>query len=351
MSNLLREYIEILLNESKAAADLIVKAAKGRLRSSGSKGGALRLAPTEAGDLIDEKTLQMYFKTAGARNIKVLLPKSDGSASSKFNTYTMTFDGSPVSVVIGQGRNLGQSFEDAVNAEVGEALSGGQISPRIKDLFSQIGIKPTQIASVEQASKKRVKRPLSPNLVDVGPEISDMTLKLKKGKPVFISIKNVSGDTFANAGCSGMFEVKAGARGTVVSPKPHQLDDFVQALGIDKRVAAKGYTNYANGLKKAPAGAGTPDLNKIRDYLVGAYGYGYWYAREEGSGFHVIDMTTPEAVKEHVGEVTDVEVRYPGVSKQITCVINTTGEGGRYIVEVRNSHGGIDPNEIKIKVG
>lgn len=349
MRELLKEYIQSIINESKAVADSIVTVSKGRLRSSGSKGGALRLAPSEAGDMIDEKTLQAFFKAAGARNIKILPPKSPGSASSKFNTYAMVVGGEPVNVVIGQGRNLGQTFEDAVNIEVEEALTGGKISPRIKDLFEQIGISTSQVAAVEQASKKRVKRPLSPNLVDVGPEISDMTLKLKKGKPVYISIKNVSGDTFANAGCSGMFEVREDKSGIVVVPRKHPLDDFVRALGVDKKIAAKGYTNYANGIKQAIVGKGQPDLDKVRDYLMGAYGFGYWYAREEGKGFHVIDMTTPVAVEDHVGDVTNVEVRYPGISKQITCIITTTN--GRYIVEIRNSHGGIDPNEIKVKVG
>lgn len=349
MSELLKEYIQtLLINESKSVGDDIVAASKGRLRFSGSKGGALRLAPTQAGDLIDDKTLLAMMKKAGASSIKILPPKTQGSASSKFNTYTLMVAGKPVNVVVGQGRNLGQSFEDDVNNEVQAALSGGKISPRISQLFKKIGVSANKIASVEQASKKRVKRPLSPALADVGPEISDMTLKMKDGSSVFISIKNVSGDTFANAGCSGMFEVEESKKGTVVTAKPHPLDDFVRALGVDKKAAAQGYTNYANGIKEIPDGKGKADLNKVRDYLVGAFGYGYWYAREEGEGFHIIDMTTPESVKKHVGKVTDVTVRYPGVSKQITCIITTTG--GRYVVEIRNSHGGIDPNEIKVKV-
>ncbi len=352
MNHLLREYIVNVLNESKKVADAIVVASGGRLRSSGSKSGALRLAPVETGDVVDDKTLNSFFVKAGGKGIKMIPPKAPGSASSKFKTYTMIVDGVPVSVVVGQGRNLGQSFEDDINTEVGQALSGGKLSPRIKQLFDEIGVNVSDIKSVEQASKKRVKRPLSPNLVDVGPEISDMTLLMKKSNAkIFISIKNVSGNTFANAGCSGMFEVKQGPEGTVVVPKAHPLDDFVQALGVDKKAAAKGYTNYANGIKNVPVGRGVPDFDKVRDYIAGAYGYGYWYAREEGAGFHVIDLTTPEAVDAHVGEVTDVQVRYPGISKQITCIITTTGEGGRYIVEIRNSHGGIDPNEIKVKVG
>jgi|LauGreDrversion4_2_1035121.scaffolds.fasta_scaffold44553_5 hypothetical protein len=351
MNNLLREYLKLALSEPKAIGDSIVAASRGRLRLSGSKRGALRLAPVAAGDVIDDKTLMSFFEAAGSKDTKIITPKSPGSASSKFNTYELKVGGEIVKVVIGQGRNLGQSFEDDVNTEVGQALSGGKISGRIQQLFDAIGIKASQVASVEQASRKRVKRPLTAELKPVGPEISDMTLVMKKGQPIYISIKNVSGDTFANAGCSGMFEVKEGKDGVVVTSKAHPLDDFVSALGINKKAAAKGYTNYANGIKQLPKGKGSPDLDKVRDYLVAAYGYGYWYAREEGSGFHVIDMTTAKAVREHVGEVTDVQVRYPGVSKQITCVINTSGEGGRYIVEIRNSHGGIDPNEIKVKVG
>lgn len=352
MKELLKIYLKLILNESKSAGDSIVAVSRGRLRFSGSKGGALRLAPIEAGDTIDDKTLMSFFTKAGAKDVKMILPKSPGAASSKFNTYEMKIDGEIVRVVIGQGRNLGQSFEDDVNTEVGEALSGGKLSPRIKQLFGEIGVKPSEVVSVEQASKKRVKRPLTSEIMSVGPEISDMTLVLKgKKPPIYISIKNVSGDTFANAGCSGMFEVKEGKNGVVVLPKPHRLDDFVISLGIDKKVAAKGYTNYAIGIKQQPTGKGSPDLDKVRNYLIAAYGYGYWYAREEGNGFHVIDMTTAKAVKAYVGEVTDVQVRYPGISKQITCVITTSGEGGRYIVEIRNSHGGIDPNEIKVKVG
>ena len=98
------------------------------------------------------------------------------------------------------------------------------------------------------------------------------------------------------------------------------------------------------------APVGSQDYEKVQRYIASGYGYGYWYARDMGGGeWHLKNIKTPKAALNLVGKVMRIDVSYPGVTKQITCNIITSN--GRYIVEVRNTQGGVVPSQVNIKVG
>jgi len=347
---ILKTYIAQILterNQSMAGvARQITSASDGLLRSLGTKRHAVRLAPITPKAKVTDDQLAEIIRLAGFDIIKII--SSPSRFSSKFPAYVVSDQetGEQFNVVMGIGRNKGQEYEDEINAEVGTFLDTGSLSPRIKKLFKALGIRPSSVKTVVQASNKRVKRPITSTARNDGAVISDMTLIMKNGDKVYISLKDKSGGTFANGGYSGGFIYR---RGRWIA-RPHPLDDFIEALGVDKKLAAKGYSNYAAGNKTPtpPRVGSKQDFKKVAQYLGGAYGYGYWYVREQGDSFQIKDIRTEEGIKKLVGDVIGIQLRYPGASKQITATIETTEN--TYVVEVRNSHGAMDPNEVKVKI-
>lgn len=327
------------------------------LRYSSPKKGAWRVQPVDSNNPPKADAVLRFLKAAKLSVIKITKGGAPGSASSKFDTYIITAPGTTLKVgfVYGQGRNKGQKFEASVITSMSTAV-GGKVDDLSKKVLEGIGINQRDVAAIETASDKRVTRPLGTVLTNVGEMISDMDIVLKNGNRIYVSIKNISGDTFANGGYKGSFATgKVGTKLKIVAA-PHRLDDFtVGALGIDKALVAAGITDYAN---KVPTK--NPQINvqvnfnaaKIEQYLASAYGYGYWYVREKGSGVEVVDLTTAAKMLRKRGKVTGVVVTYPfwsktRATKQLTAKITTTT--GSYVVEIRNSQAGLEPNEVKVK--
>jgi len=387
MNDLLKQYIRNFIKEAKSpdtvlVANLIVSAAADSgvegLQVKVASDKEIRLAPSTS-HLFSGEEIAKILKKA---RIKLLdsIPKGDpGSLSGRFTTYIVNHGGKQYNVLFTSGRNKGQVFEDEVASEA-QDLKSGKISPRIASLLKAIGINPNNIKDSEQTGGKNNARPLLPEVPNVGPIISDLTLILKRpdsagnaesGKKVFISLKDPSGNTFANTGYVGGFvqdeDKKTGE--PIVKSGSHPTDDFLRALGINKTLAARGLTNYLRGtpssVTKTPASrfsskdpemskdvapSGTQDYEKVQRYLASGYGYGYWYARDMGGGkWHVEKIENQEHALELVGVVKRIDISYPGTTKQISCRILTTK--GRYVVEVRNTQGKIVPNQVNIRVG
>lgn len=342
----------------KTAGLEIVGSSKGMLRYSGLKRGGIRLVATDPSSRATDDQIQQIFGDAGYSILSIRPPYQ--GLSSKFPTYSVldrdtrnTFD-----VIVGIGRNAGQAYEDELSTELQALSDTGSGSKRVLQMLKHLKIDPGNVSAVHQASGKRVRRPLTGELRDVGEMIADITIELKSGGVEYISLKNRQGVTFANVGYKGGFEiVPTGRQNVEVVARPHPLDEFVEALGVDKDVAAEGFTSYANAkLRRKKHGEPTPSIvggrqnfKTVSRYLESAFGYGYWYVREgKGGKFDVKDLRKPEQIRGVVGDISNITLRYPGRSKQITAKIETTLNV--FEVEIRNSQGLIDPNEIKIRI-
>lgn len=338
-----------------AVGKLLADNSNNILRYSGLKRGAIRLMAIDHTSMVTDDQIQSIFKSSDFNIVKILPPKQ--GLSSKYDTYTITnSDHHIYDVIVGIGRNKGQAYEDELNTELNAIVNGNSISDRVKLLLKRLKINPANVAEIKQDSNKRVKRPLTGKLVNVGKEISDITIVLMNGDEIYISLKANSGRTFANAGYKGGFIVIPSRNNVKVVPNEHPLDEFIEALGVDKSLAAEGYTLYANArlknLKKTTLNkhniSDKQNFEIVSRYLQSAFGYGYWYVREQGSDFDVKNLNRKQSVKNVVGEIIGIEVRYPGKSKQITAKIETTSNV--FEVEVRNSQGMLDPNEIKVRI-
>jgi hypothetical protein len=233
------------------------------------------------------------------------------------------------------------------------------MSPFVKTMFTAMKIKPSDVREIKLASARAVKRPITNEIQNVGPMISDIDIVLKNGKTIYVSLKNESGATFANSGYKGAFLPKTVGRKVVFTAQPHRLDDFiVGALGVNKQLVAQGITEYYNKTVSAKSIVGAPiktNAKKVKQYLMSSYGYGYWYVRKRGGDkVDVINITTPRNLELVVGDITGTYVTYPfwsksKATKQLTVKIETTK--AKYFVEVRNSKGDVEPTEVKVKIG
>lgn len=384
MNHLLRDVIRSIIIEAKspeatnianAIIAAIAKVGLGEAEVKESSRDAIRIAPIQP-YVFSEKDIIKILRSAKITLSQSIPKNQPGSISGRFTTYVVSDGTEEYNVIFTSGRNKGQQFEDQLSKEVQE-LTTGKISPTIASLLDVLEINPRNIKDSEQTGGKNSSRPLLPTIPNVGSIISDLTLILKRedaqaansrdGKIVYISLKDPGGSTFANTGYTGGFELGNDRNGEpAVLPGSHPTDDFLIALGVDKRLAAKGFTNILRGtpapVAETPARysksspvievepVGAQDYKKVQTYLASAYGFGYWYAREMGGGnWHVKKIVTKKDALSLVGDIKRIDVSYPGITKQITCSILTTK--GRYIVEVRHTHKGVVPNQVNVKVG
>ena len=291
-------------------------------------------------------------KIPGFNVVDTIPPKGGAqSRSDKYETHIVQGPNDTFSVVFGSP-NKGEVFEQQLHKQL-----RARMGPLADELLSALNLPATGIRGVEDLKPAR-RRPLTGEVNDVGSAISDITLDIGEAEPLYISLKDPTGSTFANAGYAGAFTQS----GNVVTPASHGLDAFVTALGVDKSLVAQGITDYVNGAITKGAACKkkqsvTFDAAVVAKYLASGLGYGYVYARRHEDGYTIKLLETPQDAIDMVGTPTSVNVSYPryceggkDASKQVTAVIETDS-GAKFTVEIRGSkRGNVLPNEIKIKI-
>lgn len=369
MSQKLQQAIKSIINEavsSRASVERDIQAAASSLfgdvfkTGTASRRGEIRLQPKDSNFKLTDEQVKKLLALAKHPLVSIIMPNEPDSKSGKFKTFVTK---SGYAVVVAGGGNLGQTREITLTAELQEVAGGNAPSEHLADLLDKLNILPEDIQGAELASAKRVKRPISTEVKNVGEVISDVTITLTNGEKVYISLKvNPSGGggglSLINIGYSNSFEVDTTA-GTV-KPKSHPYDSILAAVGLSKAKIAKGLQSIlrAEPMKNVTDNSPKFDVNALKSYLSSAYGYGYWYVKESKKGWEVIDLTTEEKLDELVGEPTVESVVYPGMSvsrpgtasSRSRSVVNTT-VGRKYEFVVRNTEGkGLNPNKILVDV-
>jgi len=266
----------------------------------------------------------------------------------------------PIMLAGGKLANLGDVYETGMAEELQSIAAGGEASEAYGTMLNKMGLSSQDMRGATVIQTTPNKRKLTPKPYDVGKLIADIIITGTFGKR-YLSVKNLAGSTFANHGYGGGFEIVTSKRGTqkvISGTGPGSTDDFVAALGINKTRVARGVTNYLNKKKNAPKqrvrkkrlSSINPPV--IQSWLASGIGFGYYYVKEEaGDSIKVIHLSDATDAMNFVGIVTGVSLRYPqaGRSKQITAKVTTAN--GTFTVEIRNSGGGVIPNEFKLHVG
>lgn len=355
---------------TEAVRDIIALSA-GRLKHIGSKRGSYRISRTDPKVEVPASEMADILEKCNVEVVSIITPGALGANSGKFNTYMLRNGELHFSVVFGQGSNSGHDFEKETidslkNSQLNATSAGGQatVSPNslYQILISAFNLSPEEIQKIKHVGGKKVKRPMTNQPEDVGSTISDVDFVLENGKIIHISLKNKDGRTFANSGYQSAFSFTMGPdEKPLMTPSQHDLDTFiVDGCGVNKQKVADGINDYIRHQPTDPPYKDvTTNINAdiIKSYLAGAYGYGYWYLRPKKpakqGGWQLINIDSQQAAYEQVGEIKSVLVTYPywsptSKSKQVTIKIYTSN--AYFMVEIRNSQKGIQPNEIKVRI-
>ncbi len=340
----------------------IVGASKERLKFGSIKKGAIRFNKTNPKELdIDLFTIISNSQL----EIKIVLPpKETNSASSKFLTYVVVdiFTNGEYVLVFANGGNNGHHFEYKIEDDLKKVIASSalNIHPLLNGLanLSAISIDPTHYLApinIQRINMNPPKRSLSLDLVDVGPIIADVSMQLRSGEVLYLSLKNIEGSTFANTGISKAFKQAARIE-SVISP----IDPIFETFGINRIKIAHGCNAYQYQEYYPKEVDNYPNINELNalTYIRSGFGFGYWYVREQRSQeYQIINLVTMDKLKEFVPDIKIEKVSYPyfhtakDCSKQcsVDLSINITDPIPNKIrIEIRNTKGGIIPTELKI---
>ena len=290
--------------------------------------------------------------------------KFNESKSKKYVTYVFTKDGISVPIIITNTKpqNVGIQFEIAVHQSLKqqidnkELITGGLLDNMIQHIPDIESFE--NIDGIQYEKGKASKREISSELHNVGKKISDITIQLKSGEDVYISLKTAK-NTLSNSGISGMFvEEKNEIKHT---SKSFKFKSLLECLRVDYDRFATELTNYKNHTVSINEHTETfiPTTNEsdvMIKYLASAYGYGYWLLKYNNlNDVTLMDLNETVNVERLVGgRITSVAVKYPYFLssnksvKQLTANL-TTENGALYKIELRNVQGDILPDMLQIK--
>lgn len=333
-------------------------------KAGSDKRGAIRIAPAEKMDR--EEVKQRFFDALDKIPLVYVreIPKGPDSPSGKFPSYVVKDDSDNefvITVAGGAFSNEGMNYEREVFDEIKKYFDEDTEKPEFIDKLEKAldveftGYDPTRTFST------KVERPLS----DKGPEqrgeeIADFTLEDEDGKKYYISLKDIGGKTVGNAGASGMFQVRNGGVEFANLERGGIGKKLMDAADVDIDLVVDGLNDYITktpskpGLERTVNKTDEADKDKIKDFLMSAFDYGYIYVkRKNASGdLEIIDLEDKDELSDFIGDIQEIDVKYPYYQsdqksrKNVSIVITT--EEGRYSFDIRNASGGIIPKQINL---
>ena len=267
--------------------------------------------------------------------------------SSKFPSYTFTFQNQIFDLVIARGTNAGENFETQTIADLARAFSTSKMRPDFRMLVDQMNESNPDFASVEICHIKKRTGSTKKEGVPIellGSVIADVILVDSLGNRWFVSIKDINGDTFSSySGGSSLFDT------TGTLQKNSAGATFLNTFGVDLNKVQSGFDtrNKKNVLReKIPKKAA--NSSNIKPIFERAWGMNYFYIKKLSTGWKVfwIDRLKLNSLS---GSIVVSDISYPN-TKSKSIVIHCNNGREKYIIEVRNSSGGEYPNDIKFKI-
>lgn len=338
------------------------------LKAGKDKGGAIRMQPKSKIEDRD-KFIQDFKKTLDDISLVIvgeIPPGTPGGPSSKYNSFKVKdMSNNEFIITLGGGSfsNKGMDYERQILKKCEdyfrdpETLEKPSFLEKLEDYLGVEFVELDKGASFE----RRVKRPLE----DEGPknkgdEISDITLKDKKGDKYFISIKNIGGKTISNAGAKGMFDQDGGEIKFTNKERNKIGGKLLDAANVDIDKVIQGLEDYIKeipseeGLEEKVDTTSSSDIEQLEKFLGSAFDYGYVYVKQKNTrdDLEIADLTTEEGLYNFIGKIEKVEVKYPYYrtsikSRKYVSIVLTTSKG-IYSFDVRNASGGIIPDQINL---
>jgi len=363
--HLVREYT------SKSDVKKAIVDANPNIKLGSDKRGAIRVAP--AVKVEDREAFkQEFLNTLDEINLVVvgeIEPGSPDSPSSKFVSYKVndnTGNEFIITLAGGSFSNKGMAYERDVLESLEKYFDNPDENEKPRFLENIEDALDTTFVGLDKGTSftRRVKRPLSDKgPTDRGDEISDITLVDEDDNKFYLSLKDIGGKTVGNSGAAGMFGVKDGKVEFTNTERDKVGKKLFEAAGVDVDLILDGLTDY---IKKQPSSeeqsntydtTDESDFDELLDYLGSAFDYGYIYVKRKNSknDLEIADLSDEDKLYEFIGDIEKVSVRYPYYKndkqsrKYISIMIKT--DKGNYSFDIRNTSGGLIPNQINLVRG
>jgi len=271
--------------------------------------------------------------------------------SGKFPSVAFNKDDKIYDIVLALGANRGEKFESDIllsledkvagldSAEADSLLDAMELADKKFKRENVIGVSARSGSTARYGSK------------DPGAVIADIILKMEDESKKYLSIKNQEGLTFANlGGVAAMFDSEFNIKTS------SDIWKILKEFGCEAKKISRGLRAYVskeevdfevNISKSKTLAAG----GVVEDFLLNAWGYGYYYVKQHGNKFKVLNMTKQFVKNKLLKNLKVEEIRYPFAdSKQAS--VKFGNEFASYKLEIRNPHGpgAIKPTDAKIKI-
>lgn len=271
-------------------------------------------------------------------------------------------------VMLAKGANKGEKYEKQVTDD----LSAKKKNSFKDKVFNQLGITQEMVKAIYQTGATNTKRSqfldLKAGADNINPQefgeiIADITIELKNGKNIFISVKNENGNTLYNIGSAGLFEEKRSKIIFVKNTENPAYNIFSKiAPFIDWNKVELGLNDYQQKKQRQldtdwmQTRVTPTQLKYLTKFLECSWGYGYWYLRQDKrspDGFNLIPLLTKkDLAKKLDAKIVSSAIKYPSIkNKSLTYKVTLEDKMGnltRYEFSFRNKSGGILPKELAI---
>ena len=268
--------------------------------------------------------------------------------SSKYPSVTFEYNSVKFDAVIAKGANQGEKFEKKTVTDLARHFKSKGVNKTYKQLVDKLtaanpGFGKNEILSVTQRTGSTKKEGIA--TADLGAIIGDIVVKDSGKNTWFISLKDVSGDTFSSySGAASIFD----ANGKIQPDSAGST--FLKAFGVDLNKVQKGFDerNKINA-RRTKLAVNPPDQKQMKAIFERAWGMNYFYVRKVGSSDWKVFWMSRAKLDSLINNMTVTNVRYPSTaSKQITIQCSTPHAD--YNIELRNSKRGEYPNDTKFKI-
>ena len=279
-------------------------------------------------------------------NLKFVTYNQVSPNSSKFPSYSFTFDGQLYDVIIARGANSGEKFETRTVTNLDSFFKirqGGEMAQVIQQMNeSHAPFAGAEITSVKQRTGATKKEGVP--IEKLGAIIGDIVLNDNRGNSWFISLKDVNGNTFSSySGAASLFD-----KNGTLQPKSEGAK-FLNSFGVDLNKVQAGFDVRGNINTFRPnIPVSKPNAQELEKIFNRAWGMNYFYVRRLVNSWKVFWLDRAKLDKLSRSIRIDA-IRYPSKkSKQITILCSNSVE--QYVIEVRNSKAQEYPNDTKFKV-
>lgn len=293
-----------------------------------------------------EYLIESIRKLNGSENIEYneLSPNSSMFSSISFDYENINFD-----IVIARGANKGHMFEVRVLNGLIDYFKTLDENHEYEILVEKLcrankKLSKNEVVLIENRVGSVFKKNIE--IDKLGEIIGDIVLTDIKNTKWYLSLKNVNGITFSSY---------SGARIFNSDGKINYKSDgikFLLSFGVDINLIQDGFDERNNIQRKNRKKylIREPNKDKIREIFRRSWGMNYFYVKKTNDVNHWKVFWIDEKILENLSSnILVKKIKYPNLnSKQVS--IFCQNNFASYLIELRNSHGGEYPDDIKFKI-